>query len=545
MTILTARNIEKSFGDRTLFTLQALDIHAHDRIGIVGVNGAGKSTLLQILSKEIEPDEGTITHYGSIAIIPQFHEETLETASSLAKGQWGISHITTNMSGGERGRLKIAHALEQEAAILFADEPTSHIDMHGTEQLERALQSYRGAIILISHDRALLDAICTKIIEIEDGTVREYKGNYTNYREQKKLQRQHQQAEYEKYTKEKQRLETAIASRQQRASGMTKIPTRFSSYESCLYKSGAAYSQGNVQKAAKALETRLEQLEKKEKPKEIAHTKFDIQYHAPIHSKTALQLNKVTKKIGSRTLFHNINGSITPGAKLAILGKNGSGKTTLFHLIQAKERGIQLSKSCKIGYFEQTLAILQNDKTILQNVTEKTRYDESFVRTILARLLFRREDVYKRVNVLSGGERVKVALAKIFLGDYNLLLLDEPTNYLDLATQEELEHMLKDYPGTVLFISHDRTFIHKIADHILHLDENEPRIFQGNYEQYTKRTEQSSINPAEQELLRLQTKLTEVIGRISMPGRHDDVIVLESEYEQLLREIKECKKAVL
>ena len=118
MTILTARNIEKSFGDRTLFTLQALDIYAHDRIGIVGVNGAGKSTLLQILSKEIAPDAGTITHYGSIATIPQFHEETLETASSLAKGQWGISHITTNMSGGERGRLKIAHALDQQGILI-------------------------------------------------------------------------------------------------------------------------------------------------------------------------------------------------------------------------------------------------------------------------------------------------------------------------------------------------------------------------------------------------------------------------------------------
>ncbi|WP_440602939.1 ribosomal protection-like ABC-F family protein [Bacillus sp. GB_SG_008] len=545
MTILTARNIEKSYGDRTLFTLQALDIQAHDRIGIVGVNGAGKSTLLQILSKEIEPDCGTIDHYGSIAIIPQFHEETLETASSLSKGQWGISHVTTNMSGGERERLKIAHALEQEASILFADEPTSHLDMYGTEQLEKALQSYKGAILLISHDRSLLDAICTKIIEIEDGSVREYKGNYTNYREQKEQQRQRQQSEYEQYTKEKQRLETAITSRLQRAAGMTKIPTRYSSSESKLYKSGAAYSQGNVQKAAKALETRLEQLEKKEKPREIVHAKFDAQYHAPIHSKTVVQFNKVTKKIGNRSLFHNINGSMAPGAKLAILGKNGSGKTTLFHMIEANERGIQLSKSCKIGYFEQTLAILQSDKTILQNVMEETRYDESFVRTILARLLFRREDVHKQVNVLSGGERVKVALVKIFLGDYNMLLLDEPTNYLDLATQEELEQMLQDYPGTVLFISHDRTFVHKIADHILHLDEEAPRLFQGNYEQYTKRTEQASINPAEQELLRLQTKLTEVIGRISMPGRHDNVILLENEYEQLLRQIQECRTRLL
>ncbi|MDM5190749.1 ABC-F type ribosomal protection protein [Bacillus sp. DX4.1] len=544
MTILFARNIEKSFGDRTLFTLQSLDIHAHDRIGIVGVNGAGKSTLLQILSKEIEPDDGTVTHHSSVAIIPQFNDDTVETASSPTKGKWNISNVTSAMSGGERMRLKIAHALEQEAAILFADEPTSHLDLYGTEQLEKALQSYRGAIVLISHDRTLLDAVCTKIIEIEDGVVREYKGNYANYREQKERERIEQQADYEQYVQEKRCLEKSIIGRKQRAASMTKIPTRFSSSESKLYKSDAAYSQGNVQKATKAIETRLEQLEKKEKPKDFSHAKFDVQHHAPIHSKTAVQFNKTAKKLGNRTLFHNMNGSITPGAKLAILGKNGSGKTTLFNMILAKERGIQLSKSCKIGYFEQTLSILENDRTILENVMEETNYTEAFVRIILARLLFRREDVHKQVHVLSGGERTKVALAKVFLGNYNMLLLDEPTNYLDLATQEELEQMLQEYPGTVLFISHDRAFIHTVADHILHVDTESPRLFHGNYEQYMKRSEQTSVNTAEQELLRLQTKLTEIIGRISMPDRHDDIALLEKEYEQLVEQIKDCKEAL-
>ncbi|KEK25374.1 ribosomal protection-like ABC-F family protein [Bacillus gaemokensis] len=544
MTILFARNIEKSFGDRTIFTLQSLEIRAHDRIGIVGINGAGKSTLLQILSKEIEPDEGTVTHHGSIAIIPQLSEETLETASSLAKGKWSISNVSDAMSGGERMRLKIAHALEQEASVLFADEPTSHLDMTGTEQLEQAFLSYKGTLVLISHDRAFLDTICTKIIEIEDGTVREYRGNYSNYREQKEHERIEKQAEYEQYVQEKKRLEQSILHRKQRASGMTKIPTRYSSSESKLYKLAAAHSQENVSKAAKALETRLEKLEKKEKPKEFSNAQFDVQYHAPIHSKTAIQLNKTTKRLGSRTLFQNMNGSAAPGAKLAILGANGSGKTTLFKMILANERGIQLSKSCKIGYFEQTLSILKTDQTILENVLEETNYTEAFVRTILARLLFRREDVYKPVHVLSGGERTKVALAKVFLGNYNMLLLDEPTNYLDLTTQEELEQMLQEYPGTVLFISHDRAFIRSVADHILHIDETEPRLFHGSYEQYIKRTEQTSVNTTEQELLRLQTKLTEIISRISMPDRHDDILLLEREYEHLLEKIKNCKEAL-
>lgn len=544
MTILLARNLEKSFGDRTIFTLQSLEIQAHDRIGIIGVNGAGKSTLLQILSKEIEPDEGTVSHHGSIAIIPQFNEETLETASSLAKGKWNISNVSDAMSGGERMRLKIAHALEKEASILFADEPTSHLDMYGTEQLEQALRSYKGALILISHDRMLLDAICTKIIEIEDGTVRAYKGNYSNYRKQKEREQIQKQAEYERYIQEKERLEQAISHKKQRASSMTKIPTRYSSSESKLYKLGAAHSQENVSKAAKALETRLEKLEKKEKPKELSQTQFDVQYHAPIHSKMAIQFNKTTKKLGARTLFQSINGSAPSGAKLAILGANGSGKTTLFKMILSNERGIQLSKSCKIGYFEQTLSILKTNKTILENVMEETNYTEAFVRTILARLLFRREDVHKPVHVLSGGERTKVALAKVFLGNYNTLLLDEPTNYLDLTTQEELENMLQEYPGTVLFISHDRTFIRKVANHILHINETTPRLFHGNYEQYMKRTKQTSINPTEQELLRLQTKLTEIISRISMPDRRDDITLLEQEYEQLLAKIRNCKESL-
>ena len=144
MTILFARNIEKSFGDRTLFTLPSLEIQAQDRIGIVGINGAGKSTLLQILSKEIEADTGIVTHHSSISIIPQLSEEVPETTSSLAKGKWSISNVSNSMSGGERMRLKIAHALEQNAGILFADEPTSHLDMAGTEQLERHFYLIKG-----------------------------------------------------------------------------------------------------------------------------------------------------------------------------------------------------------------------------------------------------------------------------------------------------------------------------------------------------------------------------------------------------------------
>ncbi|HDR7661778.1 ribosomal protection-like ABC-F family protein [Bacillus wiedmannii] len=544
MTILFARNIEKSFGDRTLFTLPSLEIQAQDRIGIVGVNGAGKSTLLQILSKEIEADKGIITHHSSISIIPQLSEELPETTSALAKGKWSISNVTDAMSGGERMRLKIAHALEQDAGILFADEPTSHLDMVGTEQLEKALLSYKGSLVLISHDREFLDNICTKIIEIEDGTIQEYKGNYSNYRKQKERERTQKQAEYDQYIQEKNRLEQSISQKKQRTSNMTKIPTRFSSSESKLYKLSGAHGQEQVSKAANALETRLEKLEKKEKPKDLSQTQFDVQYHTPIHSKVAVQFNKATKKIGDRTLFKNMNGTIAPGAKLAILGANGSGKTTLFNMLLANERGIQLSKSCKIGYFEQTLSILKTDKTILENVLEETNYTEAFVRTILARLLFRREDVHKPVHVLSGGERMKVALAKVFLGNYNMLLLDEPTNYLDLATQEELEIMLQEYPGTILFISHDRAFIRSVADHILQVDESKPRIFHGNYEQYTKRTTGDSVNVTEQELLRLQTKLTEIIGRISMPNHHDDIPSLEQEYETLLVQIQKCKEAL-
>ncbi|MBE7104200.1 ABC-F type ribosomal protection protein [Bacillus cereus] len=544
MTILIARNIEKSFGDRTIFTLPSLEIQANDRIGIVGVNGAGKSTLLQILSKEIEADKGTVTHHSSIAIIPQLSEEIPEIASSLAKGKWNISSVANSMSGGERMRLKIAHALEQDAGILFADEPTSHLDMFGTEQLEKAFLSYNGALVLISHDRDFLDAICTKIIEVEDGTIQEYKGNYSNYRKQKERERIQKQAEYDQYIQEKNRLEQSISQRKQRASSMTKIPTRFSSSESKLYKLSGAHGQENVSKVAKALETRLEKLEKKEKPKDFSQAQFDVQYHTPIHSKVVVQFNKATKKIGDRTLFKNMNGTIAPGAKLAILGANGSGKTTLFNMLLTNERGIQLSKSCKIGYFEQTLSILKTDKTILENVLEETNYTEAFVRTILARLLFRREDVHKPVYVLSGGERMKVALAKVFLGNYNMLLLDEPTNYLDLATQEELESMLQEYPGTILFISHDRAFIRAVADHIIQVDESEPRIFHGNYEQYTKRTTQASVNVTEQELLRLQTKLTEIISRISIPNHHDDITILEQEYEQLLVQIRKCQEAL-
>ncbi|MGE5703973.1 MAG: ribosomal protection-like ABC-F family protein [Clostridia bacterium] len=549
MLLLEASHLEKSFGDRLLFRLDHLEVHSHDRIGIVGRNGAGKTTLLHILAGEESADAGHVHQYGSHALIRQIGLQGMEHAVGKRKKEWGLQHIHTTdtyMSGGEAVRLKIAHALEQGAQLLFADEPTSHLDMEGIEQLEKTLTNVDGAILLISHDRSLLDAICTQILEVEDGVVTLYPGNYSHYVLQKDQQRARAKFEYESYRKEVKRLTQVIHDKQQQTKGMLKKPRQMSHSEARLIsnKNGAERRMANVAKSAKSMETRLSKLEKKEKPRELPRVQFDANSSQEIHAKAVIQLDRVTCKVGDRTLFQNLSCSIKPGMKLALVGKNGAGKSSLLNMIVRGTEGITVAQSCKIGYFTQTLALLDEEKTIVENVLVTSPQSETVVRTALARLLFRRDEVQKKVEMLSGGEKGKAALAKVFLSDANVLLLDEPTNYLDIPTQEELEQLLAEYPGTIVFATHDRSFINRVATHVLVFEGAVPVFFEGNYQQYVEwkeRRKQTNV-PVEEELLLLQTRLSEILGRLSIPIKDPAVKQeLEEQFRELTNRIRELK----
>ncbi|MDF2683527.1 MAG: Macrolide efflux pump [Brevibacillus sp.] len=545
MLLLEARHLEKSYGDRVIFRAEKLEVLNGDRIGIVGTNGAGKTTLLNILSGELQADSGTLSSYAASAIIRQLELAEEEDTSSKGRQKWGVSLVHGSMSGGEHVRLKIAAALEQHAPLLFADEPTSHLDLSGIRQLEDSLRSYPGAVLLISHDRELLDKICTRIWEVEHGVVSEYKGNYSAYRQQKQQKKEREWTEYEAYQKEKKRLIQAVIDKKQHAKGMRDAPKRMSSSEAKLHKMQAQGKREKVEQSAKALESRLAQLEEKERPKELARVQFDLHQEGEYRGRTAIQCNQVKVQAGSRSLFTNLTFRVQRGQKVALIGANGSGKSTLLSIIAQKAEGISVSPGIRLGYFNQSLSILDLEQSILQNVKKDSRYPESTIRTALARLLFSGEAVHKQVSSLSGGERVKVALAKVFFGDYHMLLLDEPTNYLDIPTQEELELLLADFPGAILFATHDRKLMHRLADAVLSFDDPQPVLFQGVYQDYLngKDRKKTRDNKAEQILL-LETKLTDLVSRLSIPTlTAADKEKLEKEYKVTLTDLQMWRRA--
>ncbi|TYR81839.1 ABC-F type ribosomal protection protein [Priestia megaterium] len=538
MLLLEANQFEKSYGDRLIIKAEQLQVYHGERIGVVGKNGEGKSTLLKMLAGELKPDTGRVQLFCPFTFIPQLEVQETEEMTAKLKNQWRIPDGNI-ISGGEETRKKIAAALSSDAKLLIADEPTSHLDVSGVSQFEKEVKQFNGSVILISHDRELLNQVCTSIWEVENGSIHCYEGNYQDYLEQKEHIKARQQFEYEQYVKEKQRLAQAAVERSEKSNSLKKAPSRMGNSEARLHKRSVGTQKAKLDKGVKAIETRIEQLEKKEKPKEIEEVAFDLSQFNRIHSKVAISFQQVHAKIGSRVLFSQLKGDIKPGSKVAVVGNNGTGKSTLLHLIESGHDGITVAKPVKLGFFHQRLENLDENKTILENIKEDSPYSESFIRTVLSRLLFKREDVHKKVHLLSGGERVKTALAKVFLGNYNVLLLDEPTNYLDLQTKEALHAVLKVYPGTVVFVTHDRYFVKQLATHVLTL-ENEKGTLKpvGELDQKKKPVKKQVDEAA---LLMVEMELTETISKLSIVTDPKQKQELEEKYTQLLAKKKQLR----
>jgi macrolide transport system ATP-binding/permease protein len=250
------------------------------------------------------------------------------------------------------------------------------------------------------------------------------------------------------------------------------------------------------------------------------------------------------KSYGDLVIFQDAEFIITNGAKVALLGPNGSGKTTLLKMIMNREAGIRVAPGAKIGYFSQEMEILDENLSILENVMAESRYEESFARTLLARLLLKREDVFKPVGVLSGGERVKVSFAKMLLEDLNLLILDEPTNYLDLNSLEVVEEVLGEYDQTLLLVSHDRRLISAVADRIMTIEDRKIKTFHGTYEEFLAQ-KNSATGQKEEEIQAqinlLENRLAEIVGRLALASPRDDLEALDEEYHVVLGELKKLK----
>ena len=543
--LLEAVNIEKHYGLRTVLDVERFELFDGDRIGLVGENGAGKSTFLKILTGEIEPDSGHVRRLAPISAIHQMGDADGEIDDQQLISEFSTQPARAGLSGGEQTRRRIARALSARGHILLADEPTTDLDAAGIARLERRLQEYEGAIVLISHDRALLDSLCTSIVQLQDGKMEVFPGNYTAYRAELENRRAHQQFEYDQYRAEQARLRSAIQGKKEHASQVMKLPSRMGNSEARLHRRSATEVEEKLHKTRKALQSRLDHLEEKERPREDPSIRMALGAFSPITAKIAVEVRGMMMRFGSRVLLEDAGMKLPTGTKTALLGDNGCGKTTLLtRILSGKDPRVRLSPGVKPGWFDQAHErTLDMSKTALENAMSVSVYDQATARTVLARLNMRGEDVFKVTGVLSGGERAKVALARLFLADINVLVLDEPTNHLDVFTLEALQGVLKDYAGTVLLVSHDRRFVRAVADRLVFFKDGKLSAFEGDMERYEASLNvDRSAEDLNLQITTLQMRMATLAARMSRPEKGDDPLKLNEEYLALAAQIRELKK---
>lgn len=476
MLLLQARDMTISFGDRHIIDAPfSIDIFDGDRIGIVGQNGMGKTTLLRLLSGELTPDQGSLSLFCDAVFFRQM-EEAIPTPTEhhFSSFYWEFCTFDFQnpeiLSGGQRTRLKLADLFAKEGALYFFDEPTTNLDRSGKALLLEKLQAL-PTYILVCHDREVLEICCDKILEIDKGSVYRYSGSYSNYLEEKERFSLKHKKEYETYVEERKRLTSIYREQLRHAAKISKKP-RDKGKQTAGRRAGGRSEDGQqkaVQRSAMATVKRLERLEVIEKPQESDVVTLDFRRNDPPANKIVIRIEDLTFGYGDNRLFEKASLYVENGKHLALLGDNGAGKSTLFRLIVQGNPSITVAPKARLGYFSQTLDGITFRKTVYENAMETNTQKVSLARTILNRMLFSADDLPKSAHVLSGGELVRLALAKLVLSDANVLILDELTNYLDIPSIEAIESLLSHYPGTILFASHDRHFVEAVATDIVEI----------------------------------------------------------------------------
>ena len=529
MNVLDVQNLTLSFGENTLFSNLSFDVQAKEKVGFVGVNGAGKTSLFKVITGEYTPDSGNcfISKNATLGYMQQHtcsdnktiwnelvsvfddliqieleldeineklkndhSKELLERQSYLTDefnlnggltyksmtrsallglgfGEEDFDKPTSKLSGGQKSKLILAKLLLSKADFLLLDEPTNHLDISAIAWLEDFLKNFNGACLIISHDRYFLDRVTDKTIELENKKIRSYKGNYSEFLVKKAAEQKAVEEKYENDMKEIERLEGIVA--QQR--------------------------QWNREKNIKTAESKEKVIERIKAQlvvpdKKLEKIRFDFTPKC-VSGEDVLEVDGLKKSFGNHIVFENASFNVKRGERVFLLGDNGCGKTTLLKILMgdlSRDDGtFKFGASLMTGYFDQVQAKLDLNKSVLDEVwTAYPFMTETKVRNALAAFLFKGEEVYRKLEVCSGGERARVALLKLMLGGYNFLLLDEPTNHLDAFSREELENTLLNYSGTMLIVSHDRYFINKLATRIVELTPNGCNNFLGNYDDYNE-----------------------------------------------------------
>ncbi|MDF2684810.1 MAG: msr [Brevibacillus sp.] len=471
---IRAKDIFVEHMGRNVLDIDELELYGYDRIGLVGANGAGKSTLLKVLLGETPLPHAKIVRDGNVAYIPQLDEVTVHEVKDYAlMGKLGVDRIhAENRSGGEETRLKIAQALSSDVHVIFADEPTCHLDREGIALLINQLKYFSGALLIISHDRYFLDQVVDKIWELKDGKITEYWGGYTDYLAQKEVERQAQATQYKQFIEERDRLIKAIAEKKNQANKMdqkAKGSSRNNNSESggrLGHQKTVGSKQRKLHNAAKNMEHRIEALGDVKPPETIRSVRFRQSKALELHNPFPIMGKEIDKQFGDKAVFEKASFQFSLGAKIAITGANGTGKTTIFKMILERDNGISLSPKVEIGYFAQKGYKFNHNQGVMEFMLENCDYQASEVHAALASMGFSYQDARKELAVLSGGEIIKLQLTKLLLGRYNVLLMDEPSNFLDLQAIEALENMMKNYKGTIIFITHDVRLLENVADEI-------------------------------------------------------------------------------
>ena len=539
MIEIELNNIIKNYGLKNVLNGMNLTLKTGERVALIGCNGAGKSTVLKIIMKQENISAGTINirKNATIGMLKQIYEyeetnpnvytflqrsfehffeletklKKLEDEMSYEKDDEKISELLqkygnvqqkyiqmggydiqekfnkicsglqinekmlnqnyNDLSGGEKTIVNLGALLLKEPSILLLDEPTNHLDIEKLEWLEKFLKEYKGTILMVSHDRYFLDKIATKTILLENGKEKIYLGNYSYFL---KEDEKRTLAEFENYKNQQKMIKKMKES----------IKT--------LRKFGELAKNEMFFKRAKSIEKKLAKIE--QLPQVDLEQKTLLNFKLNIDSrsgKDVVIINNLNKNFESKNIFKNANLQIHCGEKIALIGKNGTGKSTLLKIIMNEDceytGEIKIGQSVNIGYIPQEIKFEDDNQTILNFFEQFDNRNETEIRTSLAKYMFRGNDVFKKVSSLSGGEKVRLILAKLLKQNINFLILDEPTNHIDIETRELLEEAIKEYSGTVLFVSHDRYFINNLAERIVEVKEKRFFSYVGNYDEYLRK----------------------------------------------------------
>ena len=458
--ILNVSMLSKAYVGKTVLKDVSFHLEDKEKAAIVGINGSGKTTLLRCILGIEEADEGSIafSKEKKMDYLAQQHAD-IETENEDYE----------TLSGGQKTRKRLEEILQEKPDLLILDEPTNHLDIGSIQWLEKVLKRYDGAVLLVSHDRYFLDRIVTKVIDLERGKVRMYQGNYSAYAEKK---RQLREAEWKAF--------------QNQQAGIK--------HQEAVIEKLKQFNREKSIKRAESREKMLLKVERLEKPEETENEMKLLFAPRESSGNDVLMAKELGKSYDGKRLFSHGTFSLQRGEHVALIGDNGSGKTTLLKilngLVQADEGEFRLGSKVKIAYYDQEHAVLNMEKTLFDEIQDSyPDMNNTKVRNVLAAFLFTGDDVYKRIQDLSGGEQGRVSLAKLMLSDANFLILDEPTNHLDIQGKEVLEEAIRNYEGTVLYVSHDRYFINKTATRIIELFSNRFDNYIGNYDYYIEKKE--------------------------------------------------------